>query len=309
MIEMKQLQFFVVCADTQSFSRAAEILYTTQPNVSKVIRSLEEELGFELFVRQSRGIQLTGRGRHVYDYACRAIDNVQQLSDFARMDKGEELLLSCNPSSWMAARFAEFYNANREEDVCFHIMTASTEDIIKRCMDGKDDIGFVYMMESQMSSFRYKLERSQLEFEELKRVQAMLFFGEKNPLSENRSMENVPIDRVRLVQCYEDEFTLDRYWDLFIQEKRQMPGAKVSVITNSDYVMNQLLQNTELGNISSAYLSHGENVREYPGIPLYGDENPVLFGSVRRKGEKLNRWAEKYLDFIKEKLSYGETVM
>ena len=44
MIETKQLQYLVVCADLKSFSRAAEVLYTTQPNVSKVIRSLEEEI-------------------------------------------------------------------------------------------------------------------------------------------------------------------------------------------------------------------------------------------------------------------------
>lgn len=42
MLEVKELQYFVVCADLSSFSRASEVLYTTQPNVSKVIRSLEE---------------------------------------------------------------------------------------------------------------------------------------------------------------------------------------------------------------------------------------------------------------------------
>lgn len=302
MIEMKQLQFFVVCADLQSFSKAAEVLYTTQPNVSKVIKSLEEELGFELFVRQNRGIQLTGKGRHVYDYACRTIDNVQQLADFARMDKGEELLVSCNPSSWMAAGFAEFYNENKDGDVCFRIMTASTEDIIRRCADGKDDIGFVYMMESQMPSFQYKLERNRLEFLELKRTKAMLYFGARNPLGQKKTMDGIPLENVRLVQCYEDEFTLDRYWELFVQETNQKPSMKVSVITNSDYVMNELLQNTDLGNISSAYLSHKEKELDHPGISLYGDEEPVLFGCVRRKGEELNRWSELFLRFIEKRL-------
>lgn len=65
MLEVKELQYFVVCADLSSFSRAAEVLYTTQPNVSKVIRSLEEKLGFEVFERDNRGIKLTRRGRHM----------------------------------------------------------------------------------------------------------------------------------------------------------------------------------------------------------------------------------------------------
>lgn len=302
MIEMKQLQFFVICADLLSFSKAASVLYTTQPNVSKVIRSLEDELGFALFSRRSRGIELTVRGKHVYDYACKAIDNVKQLSDFARMDRGEELLVSCNPSSWMAASFAEFYNEKKEEDVCFHIMTASTEDIIHRCADGKDDIGFVYVMESQLPSFQYKLERSQLEFQPLKQTKAMLYFGEENPMSKVNSLEEIPMDKVRLVQCYEDEFTLDRYWDLFIREGEKKSNMKVSVVTNSDYVMTELLQNTDLGNISSAYLSHGEKALNHPGVSLYGEDAPVLFGCVYRRNESLGKWAEIFLEFIKNRL-------
>ena len=100
MIETKQLQYLVVCAQLRSFSKAAEALYTTQPNVSKVIRMLEDELGFPVFVRQSRGITLTARGQRVYEYASRAVENIEQLKSFSRMDKGEELLASWNPSSW-----------------------------------------------------------------------------------------------------------------------------------------------------------------------------------------------------------------
>ena len=162
MIETKQLEYFVVCARLSSFSRAAEALYTTQPNVSKVIRTLEQELGFSLFIRQSRGIMLTSRGRRVYEYASKAVEQVEQLVSFARMDKGEELLASWNPSSWMASCFAAFYQEHSQEDVCYHVMTAGTEEILDRCQSGKDDIGFVYVSEEQMPSFQYRLECGKL---------------------------------------------------------------------------------------------------------------------------------------------------
>lgn len=92
MIETKQLQYLVVCADLQSFSKAADILYTSQPNVSKVIRTLEEELGFALFERQNRGIRLTKKGSQVYEYACKAMENVNQLAAYARIDEGKNSL-------------------------------------------------------------------------------------------------------------------------------------------------------------------------------------------------------------------------
>lgn len=303
MIEIKQLQFFVVCVEFQSFSGAAQALYTTQSNVSKVIRSLEEELGFELFVRHGRGIQLTGRGRRVYDYARKAVDDVKQLADFARMDKGEELRISCNPSFWMSVSFAEFYKENKDRDVCFHIITAGTEDIICRCADGKDDIGFVYVMDSQMPSFQYKLEYSRLEFHEMKRTKAMLCFGPGNPMAKLDAMEKIPVKQVRLAQCYEDEFTLHRYGDLFIGENEEKINMKVSVVTNSDHVMSELLKNTDLGNISGAYLNDEKKALDYPGISLYGEEEPVLFGYVCRRNEKLVKWAEVFRGFIANRLT------
>lgn len=210
MIETKQLEYFVVCARLSSFSRAAEALYTTQPNVSKVIRTLEQELGFSLFIRQSRGIMLTSRGRRVYEYASKAVEQVEQLVSFARMDKGEELLASWNPSSWMASCFAAFYQEHSQEDVCYHVMTAGTEEILDRCQSGKDDIGFVYVSEEQMPSFQYRLECGKLEFQELKRTKAYLYFGKEHPLAGKQSIEEIPRDQVRLVQCYEDEYTLGR---------------------------------------------------------------------------------------------------
>lgn len=54
-MDLKQLQYFVVCAQTGSFSDAAKNLYSTQPSVSKVIKGLEDTLGMQLFERLPRG--------------------------------------------------------------------------------------------------------------------------------------------------------------------------------------------------------------------------------------------------------------
>lgn len=83
MIETKQLEYFVKCAELESFSKAAEELHTTQPNVSKVIRSLEDELELELFLRQKNGIILNANGRDIYKFACNAMHNLQQIKAYA----------------------------------------------------------------------------------------------------------------------------------------------------------------------------------------------------------------------------------
>lgn len=90
MIETKQLQYFLKCAEFGAFSKAAEELYTTQPNVSKVIKSLEEEIGIELFERQNNGILLNETGELIYQYAKDAMNNVKKISEFAKQLKAKD---------------------------------------------------------------------------------------------------------------------------------------------------------------------------------------------------------------------------
>ncbi len=86
-MDLKQLQYFVVSVDSGSLKRASEILYTSQPHVSKTIKSLETELQVELLKRRPRGVEVTKAGRKVYEHACRVlmeagrIQNVQEEED------------------------------------------------------------------------------------------------------------------------------------------------------------------------------------------------------------------------------------
>lgn len=57
------LRYFVTAAEYESFSKAAEYLYTTQPNISKHILKLEKELNVQLFHRTGQKVELTDVGQ------------------------------------------------------------------------------------------------------------------------------------------------------------------------------------------------------------------------------------------------------
>lgn len=59
-----------------SFSKTAEFTYTTQSAISKSIKKLEEELGTQLFYRNSNGIELTERGRELLFYVEKSYGNL-----------------------------------------------------------------------------------------------------------------------------------------------------------------------------------------------------------------------------------------
>ena len=79
-MEIKQLQYFVVSVDMGSFQNAAKMLYTTQPHVSKTVKALEEELHLKLLAREARGVRMTKKKKKVYDYATQILKNTDMIS-------------------------------------------------------------------------------------------------------------------------------------------------------------------------------------------------------------------------------------
>ena len=61
-MELRQLQYFLAIAASESFSKASSVLGIAQPALSRAIRLLEEELRSQLFYRHGRGIRLTEEG-------------------------------------------------------------------------------------------------------------------------------------------------------------------------------------------------------------------------------------------------------
>jgi DNA-binding transcriptional LysR family regulator len=83
----KQIDYCIELARTQSFSRGAENMFVSQPTFSYQIKLLEEEVGFEIFVRNGKGATLTPAGEQFVTYLTnmreglkRAIEQGQNFS-------------------------------------------------------------------------------------------------------------------------------------------------------------------------------------------------------------------------------------
>ena len=113
MPELKQLRVLSAIADTGSFSAAAEQLDYTQPAVSKIVASLELEMGAVLVDRGTRPIRLTDAGETLARYAREATERLvaaeAEVQAIARADSGT---LSVGVFSSAGAAF--FVDALRE---------------------------------------------------------------------------------------------------------------------------------------------------------------------------------------------------
>ncbi|EIT85962.1 HTH-type transcriptional regulator [Fictibacillus macauensis ZFHKF-1] len=92
-MDVRQLLYFVEVSRQKSFTKAANILFLSQPSLSKMVKSLEEELQVQLLDRSGRQLQLTDAGEAVYEHALRILHAMDELSsslyDVLQLKKGK----------------------------------------------------------------------------------------------------------------------------------------------------------------------------------------------------------------------------
>lgn len=299
-MDLKQLQYFVACAQTGSFSDAAKVLYSTQPSVSKVIKSLEDTLGMQLFERLPRGIRLTVQGQKVYHYACRITNEIDVLENMASRGMTKWVRISMNPSSWFANQFVDFYNETFEKNYHFQLTTAGVRSVMERVRDYMDDIGFVYILSQQQENFLHELAKNKMEFVPMYETDVIFYPGRQTEFydSGKEKVRLEELEGIRFIQNYQDEF-----FDLgSVQENAfQWRDLDISVLTNSDYIMEKMLKNSKVSNVSGSYLSENKKGTT-PGIPLELGNNKVIFGYIFHKVEKMDDSVEEFLTFLKGRL-------
>ena len=76
MITYDYYRIFYYVAQYKSFTKAARALHNNQPNITRCMNNLEQELKCTLFLRSNKGIALTPEGRQLYEHVALAFEQL-----------------------------------------------------------------------------------------------------------------------------------------------------------------------------------------------------------------------------------------
>ena len=88
-MEIRELNYFIAVAECGSISKAAQKLFITQPNLSRQLQKLEDELGQKLLIRGNKNTELSDAGKLLYKRAKEITELASKTRDELSSDNGE----------------------------------------------------------------------------------------------------------------------------------------------------------------------------------------------------------------------------
>lgn len=144
---LQQLQILKVIATEKNFTKAAEILYLSQPTLSKQIKNLEKSLGLIIINREKNRISLTENGKILLQYSERILilceESCRALIDLKNGDRGNLIVgASQTIGTYLLPRILALF-AQDYPQINLKVQVNSTRIIAKNIIDRKIDIAVV----------------------------------------------------------------------------------------------------------------------------------------------------------------------
>ena len=299
-MEIRQLEYFVTCVREGSLTKAAEALYTSQPHVSQVIGTLENELGAQLFRRGRGGIMLTKEGEQILFYAENILKNASLIRETVEARPRQELRIAANPSSRMARRTAYFFENEKDNITDLLYTECGVEEMTELVAARQYDLGFLFVPDTKRTAFQQIIEKRRLRFHPLLTSGLVIYCGPKNPLYGKPSVTTEELDGMSCIQMEDDFFAVEDILMEDIALRKRKAGLRKTVRTNSNRLIARMLKETELINIGSYWSKSTAGMEMVKMTPVEGYEDRILFGYIEKEGVPRPEEAETFLRMLQK---------
>jgi DNA-binding transcriptional LysR family regulator len=290
-MDYDQLASFLEVAKLQSFSRAAEKIYRTQPAISAQVRLLEQECGEKLFDRSGKKVLLTPAGEILQRYAQRIIElNKEALQAIAELNQTArgKLHIGANEATCLYvlpktfARFRQLYPL-----VQISIYRNFSHKILQKVQEGAIELGIVTLPQSANNMEAIPVFRDEMQ----------VIVPASHPLATNRSttVEEVANFPLILPKTGHTRVVLDRLLRAH-REHLQVSMELASVETIKKFVGAGL----GISIISRAYAQAEVAAGLVKLIPLEGLKLYRELGLIYRRDRYLSLPAKVFIETVRE---------
>jgi DNA-binding transcriptional LysR family regulator len=299
-IEIKQLRYFVTAAECGSINKAAEQLYTTQPNVSKIVRSLEKELGCDLFKRTSHGLLLTQRGQKLFYHARTVLRGSELMFSIAKGTAREHLGVASYPSNMISHVLTDYYNQCENCEITMELLEGASETVVEHVERYRCEIGVLYVGHNLLGTLSHWLGNKKMEFHSITQKRACIYVGPNHPFYERKTIKASELIDLKFIQPFKDYFSAENYMDTLNPALTYSNAIHPAAITNSDHATISFLSKTDLCSFGIFLLNPSCQENDIRAVQIEGAEKNLHLGYVKRMNTALSIPANEFINMLTE---------
>ncbi len=294
---LQQLRYVITIANTGSMHTAAESLFITQPNLSKAIKDLEEELEIIIFNRTNKGVLLTDEGLKFLSYARQVLEQVDLLEETYKNKEGLKRIfaISSQHYGFVVNAFVKLVSILGKDKYEFSLRECKTFEVINDVKDGRSELGVVYLSKFNNEIIKKFISNNNLKYEFLFEAKPHVLLSKNHPLSEKKALslsdlENYP--RLSYDQGINNSF-------YYSEEPHALEAVKKSIVVSDRATLFNILIGLNGYTISSGMISNSLDGDNIISIPLNTDEVMDLV-YVYNPDKPMKDITKMYLEILKE---------
>ncbi len=301
-MNIKQIQSFVAVADAGSFSEAAEWMYTSVSQISKLVKAIEEDVGYVLFERKKNGVVLTSEGIKVYNIANKIIQDVDELELIKEKNGKKSFAVIGLPDVEMDNLFIEYMSGEDKKNYHFNFSNLSIEEMCRILHVRRADIGFAYFEKRRLTAVETRLAKYALDFTPLCNTRKYLFVNTRHPLAKEKQIEITKVEKTELIKItgrdfFKTDFMKCTFRNIYSQPQIRMQTSSLST------AINVLMRNNELAYIGSDVFNEYAERENICRIPIVEEEETTHFGYIMRNNIDMSEKTSEFIEFAKSKLN------
>ena len=297
---LQQLQQVITIADCGSMNEAAKKLFVSQPNLSSVVKDLEEETGITIFLRSNRGIVMTPEGEEFIGYARQVTEQYQLLeSRYIAKNAKKKFSVSMQHYTFAVKAFVEMVKQVGMDEYEFAVHETKTHEVIDNVRNMKSETGVLYLNDFNQQVMEKIFKENSLVFEELFTCDTFVYIWRNHPLADKKMISMKELEDYPCL-AFEQGKNNSFY---FAEEMKSTYEYKKIIKADDRATLLNLMVGLNGYTLCSGIINEELNGDDYIAIPLKETEK-MRIGFIRHKGTKISPIGELYISELKKYGAY-----
>ena len=293
----EHLAFILEIYKCGSVNQAAKNCYISQSHLSSIIKSVENEIGFQIFLRTKSGLTITPAGEKFIVSAEHIINEERLIKTIPfSLPDSNDLSIIMPRAAFMAKCFFKFLHQYPSKTSHDSVLSAGVVENIKGIISQQATLGFLILFKGRVKNYSQVAEQYSLDFSVLKdHVPVYAFFSKKHPLANRQKITKADLSDYSIVvdAHIEPDDTLnvldikDRSKVLFVTDR----GMSYDAVKSGLYYSIGIRVPSETAKDISCQCSR------------IIDAEPMSICMVKARNHIINKRESHFIDFLTEEIS------